>query len=201
MTGTELKELRLSLDLTQEQLANKIGYTKRAVQNWEAGNNKMSPGVSTLVKALAKGTKGEILSQLDKNHDGKGIPVYPGVFTTAGNAGIFRDLHDETPLFYIDAKDIEDCDYGVRVTGDSMYSLIKHGDYAACKTILNMNVILYGEKYHVVTRDYSTIKYIWPHPTDQDYLMLVAHNKTVPDTPMPKAEIIRIGLVKAWVAL
>lgn len=193
----QIAKIRTDLGLTQQQLADKLGVTKRTVQNWEGGAT-ITKSAELLLHGLVN-KNGPI--SVHSNDDGKGIPVYPGVFTTAGNAGIFRDLHDETPLFYIDAKEIEDCDYGIRVTGDSMYPLIKHGDYAACKTVLNMNVIMYGEKYHIVTPDYSTVKYIWPHPSKEDHFLLVPHNKSVPETPMPKSEIIRIGFVKAWVTL
>jgi len=36
MTGSEIKELRKKLNLTQQQLADKVGVTRVTVARWEA---------------------------------------------------------------------------------------------------------------------------------------------------------------------
>ena len=40
-----IKELRISLKLTQPEFAEKLGVTKRAVQEWEAGRRTPSEPV------------------------------------------------------------------------------------------------------------------------------------------------------------
>ena len=46
--GGFLKELRLEKQLTQEQLAEELGVSRRTVSRWETGNNL--PDLSLLVE-------------------------------------------------------------------------------------------------------------------------------------------------------
>ena len=52
MKGEELKRIRKQLDFTQQQLADKIGVTINAVQNWEYGKRKINKTVEAFVKNL-----------------------------------------------------------------------------------------------------------------------------------------------------
>lgn len=52
MDNTELRKLRLSLTLTQEQMAEKIGISHSAIVKLEAGKNKMSKPVAMLCQQL-----------------------------------------------------------------------------------------------------------------------------------------------------
>lgn len=54
MTSTEIKELRHLLGLTQEQFADAIGVTRRALTYWESGQRKPSPTSIKLIER-AKG--------------------------------------------------------------------------------------------------------------------------------------------------
>jgi hypothetical protein len=78
-----------------------------------------------------------------------------------------------------------------------MYPLIRNGGYVACKTITNRDHILYGEIYHIVTNDYSTVKYLKAHPEKKDWVLLVPYNEAIDPTPMPREEIIRLAQVRA----
>ena len=46
--GENIKEIRLQLNLTQAELAKKLGYSERLVGGWE--NNRSFPTVFTLKK-------------------------------------------------------------------------------------------------------------------------------------------------------
>ncbi len=48
---TNVKHLRLQLELTQEQLAKKLDKSKRAIQDYERGINK--PSVDHLIEIAA----------------------------------------------------------------------------------------------------------------------------------------------------
>lgn len=48
MLSDKIKELRLSCNLTQVELAKKLNVTKQCVSNWE--NNNIQPSVDMLVK-------------------------------------------------------------------------------------------------------------------------------------------------------
>ena len=42
MDGTEIKQIRLKLDKTQEEFADIIGVSKNSVQLWETGKRNIS---------------------------------------------------------------------------------------------------------------------------------------------------------------
>ena len=46
--GENIKEIRLQLNLTQEQFAEKIGYSYQLIGSWE--NNRSFPNLITLKK-------------------------------------------------------------------------------------------------------------------------------------------------------
>lgn len=52
MTKDELRALRLKLDLTQTEMAEKLGITLSALYKLEAGKNKMSKPVAMLCQQL-----------------------------------------------------------------------------------------------------------------------------------------------------
>lgn len=52
MTPTELKALRQSLGLTQEQLATKLRVQRNTVNRWEMGIRAISPMAALLLSKL-----------------------------------------------------------------------------------------------------------------------------------------------------
>jgi transcriptional regulator with XRE-family HTH domain len=147
MKAAELKALRESLNLTQEEFASKLGVSNRSIQNWELGHNKVTKGTIKLIETLFSKKSADTVAT--KNQSGIGVPVYAGVYSTGSVTSLFMDDHNEKPLFYLDAPEIRGCDCGFRVSGDSMHPLIRNGGYVACKTITNKESILYGEIYHI----------------------------------------------------
>ncbi len=191
MTSIEFKKIRDSAGFTQSDIAEKAGVSLRTVQNWEAGSTKIPHSAIIIMRGIAG-----YETKTQSNHEGHGVPIL-SVHTTGSVTTLFKDLDDEKPLFYIDSPDTKDCDYGVRVSGDSMYPLIRNGGYVACKSINNKEHILYGEVYHIITADYSTVKFIKAHPSKPDWIMLIPYNKEIEPTPLPKSEIIRLAQVRA----
>ena len=53
-SGTELKKLRQSLGLTQEQLGTILGITHVAVSNYETGRTPVPSGLISMIKKLKK---------------------------------------------------------------------------------------------------------------------------------------------------
>lgn len=54
MTGKELKELRLKANLTQEQLAEKIGSHKQVISRWENERSNISKAYEKLIRIVLK---------------------------------------------------------------------------------------------------------------------------------------------------
>lgn len=153
MTGNQFKRIREGVKKTQSEIATMLDVSLKTVSNWEHSHTKIPHHIVMRMQQI----DGKELP-IEKNGQ-SGVPILP-VHTTGSVTTLFKDENNEKPLFYIDSPDTKDCDYGVRVSGDSMHPLIRNGGYVACKSIHNRDHILYGEVYHIVTSDYSTIKYI-----------------------------------------
>ena len=52
MTAEDFRKARKILDMTQAELAEKIGVTTQAVQNWEYGKRKISKTTAAFVSSL-----------------------------------------------------------------------------------------------------------------------------------------------------
>jgi hypothetical protein len=61
-----------------------------------------------------------------------------------------------------------------------------------------LSVIIFGEVYIIHTQNgLETVKYIHPHESDQDILVLVPLNEKAKSTPVHKSEILRIYEARA----
>jgi len=54
MTAQEIKELRIRLNLTQEQFAWKLGVTSQTISRWECGRFSPTPLALRVLLRLAK---------------------------------------------------------------------------------------------------------------------------------------------------
>ncbi|MGE0823231.1 MAG: helix-turn-helix domain-containing protein [Candidatus Binatia bacterium] len=59
MTGQDLKELRIRLGLTQEELGQRLGVARVTVARWELGLRQIAEPMARLVQYLAKEVKAE----------------------------------------------------------------------------------------------------------------------------------------------
>lgn len=54
MTSQQLRNARLSLGLTQEQLADRLGVTGITISRWERGKQAPSPLASLAIRGLGQ---------------------------------------------------------------------------------------------------------------------------------------------------
>lgn len=123
-----LIKLRKELNLTQEELAQKIGYTRTAISAWEIGRNEPS-NADTIKLANYFGVSTDyILGKSDnRNSD---IPVSKIPILGTVKAG-YDWLAEENIVDYITLKEnIPNVNeyYALRITGDSMLPLLAEGD-------------------------------------------------------------------------
>src|SRR5690606_3657946 len=99
-------------------------------------------------------------------NDGSGVPYFEDIEATATIASSYSDFK-ETPTFYIDYEHFNDCTAYVPIVGDSMYPTFCSGEIIAIKKIFNLDVILWGEAYFIVTNsnanDIKAAKLMFPH--------------------------------------
>jgi phage repressor protein C with HTH and peptisase S24 domain len=133
------------------------------------------------------------------------IPLYD-IEAVAGLVPLFQDIQNQDPIDHISIPQLPKCDGAVKVTGDSMYPLLKSGDIIMYKQIHDIeNDIFWGEMYllSVGTDDeeYITVKYIQKSEKGEDYIKLVSQNKHHQDRDIKRSRIKALALVKASVRI
>lgn len=104
------------------------------------------------------------------------------------------------PLYYIDVPTLANCDFASLFVGDSMKPKIPSGSIVALKEI-DMELILPGEMYLIVTEKYTTIKYVRTVSESNSLLKLVPENKEFYDEMfLEKSLIRRIFMVKGVIS-
>ena len=123
-----LIKLRKELNLTQEELAQKIGYTRTAISAWEIGRNEPS-NADTIKLAKYFGVSTDYLLGKSDNRNSD-IPVSKIPILGTVKAG-YDWLAEENIVDYITLKEnIPNVGeyYALRITGDSMLPLLAEGD-------------------------------------------------------------------------
>lgn len=123
-----LIKLRKELNLTQEELAQKIGYTRTAISAWEIGRNEPS-NTDTIKLAEYFGVSTDYILGKSNNRNSD-IPVSKIPILGTVKAG-YDWLAEENIIDYITLKEnIPNVDeyYALRITGDSMLPLLAEGD-------------------------------------------------------------------------
>ena len=120
-----LTRLRKKMDLTQEELGNRLGFSRTAISAWEIGRNE--PTYEDAIKiANFFGVTLDYLIGAEEPNNKKLLPVLGTV-----KAG-YNYLAEENIIDYIEpGMKISDPEnyFGLIVKGDSMAPLLNEGDY------------------------------------------------------------------------
>jgi transcriptional regulator with XRE-family HTH domain len=128
-----------------------------------------------------------------------GLPMY-NTPITATFVETYRDDSTYQPQYYLHDPRFRDCDFGAIITGDSMHSEIRHGDFVACKEVTDTRFIVYGDIYYIVASNgLETCKYVNIDPKDPDVLLLVPKNDKLSPSPLPKDMLVRLYKVRGIV--
>lgn len=147
------KEKRDALSLSQDEMAEKLGISGRMYSDYERGLYDDSEGDVRRKRLIAKlATLGQRSSQNDRL-----IPIYD-VDVSAGAVSMFDDGGEEVLQHTTINTLFQDCDFGIRIYGHSMYPTYPNGIYVICKQIKNTKIIPYGECFLVITDEYRMVK-------------------------------------------
>jgi phage repressor protein C with HTH and peptisase S24 domain len=133
------------------------------------------------------------------------IPLYD-IEAVAGLAPLFQDVDELDPIDHISIPNLPKCDGAIKVTGDSMYPLLKSGDIIIYKKIHDIeNDIFWGEMYllSISTDDeeYITVKYVQRSEKGEDWVKLVSQNQHHQDRDILRSRIKALAFVKASIRI
>lgn len=203
--------------LEPSQVASFMGISQRMVEYYIKGDKKPSANrLMELCKILDiefsdlnetkvrrinddhKQNYQNIRRNLKNNHVHEGTPIYESMPSTLTNTELYRDEKAGSPDFWITIPNLKDCNYGTRAKGDSMHPLIRTNALIIGREILDFGVIIFGEIYTVITKNgMETTKYVHPHPTDENMILLVPYNDKAKTTAIKKDEILKLFEAKA----
>lgn len=219
----------LNIEFPVAEISRKTGYNESTVSTYVSGNRDVSAkfiktfceayGINEndIINAVNIENNANDIQLTNKSHNQKievipigkalagsnsdwdGLPMF-NVPISASFITHYRDEGYYQPQYYLKDNRFRDCNFGTVVTGDSMHSEIRHGDYVICKQIMDKRFIVYGDIYYIVaTNGLETCKYIQAHKTDDSMLMLVPYNKVIDPSPIPKDMIYELYKVKGIV--
>lgn len=125
-----------------------------------------------------------------------GLPMY-NMPITASFIASYRDEQGIIPQYYFYDPRFRDCDFGAIITGDSMHSEIRHGDFIALKEITDMNFVVFGDIYYIVAKNgLETCKYLNADPRDPEAFLLVPKNEKISPSPIKKDMVLKMYKVR-----
>jgi transcriptional regulator with XRE-family HTH domain len=218
--GERIRLIRKQLNLTQEQLAQRLGIGKAALSMIETGKAGFSTrNKNILVQDLnvnpdwLDSGKGEMfnaepdltsyLHRTDKSLPLQSVPLY-SIEGTAGLRPIFAEETNIVPKDFIHIPNLPKCDGAIYIVGDSMYPLLKSGDIILYKQLSDVRDVFWGDMYllsiDIDGEEYITVKYVQKseHP---GYVKLVSQNQHHADKEVEIDRIRAIALIKASVRM
>lgn len=217
--SAKIKLIRKELDLTQEQLAQRLGIGKAALSMIETGKTKLSfRNRNILVQELninpdwIDSGKGDMFSvtpdlrqyllRTDRTLPIQSVPLY-SIEGTAGLIPLFTN-QETKPENYIHIPNLPKCDGAIRIVGDSMYPRLNSGDIVIYKQLSDVNDIFWGDMYllsiDIDDEEYVTVKYI--HKSERaGYVKLVSENPHHAQKEIQQNRIRAIALVKASISM
>ena len=107
---------------------------------------------------------------------------------------------DSVPAYYVNYRPFNDCTAYLPVYGDSMYPRFANGEIIAIKEITNLNIILWGEAYLVVTDENAnhmvTVKLLYEHEDNTKIILRASNPEYKGDTVIAKASIAKLYIIK-----
>lgn len=214
------KQIRKKLEMTQEQLAQRLGVGKAALSMIETGKAGLSSrNLNILVQEFnvnpdwVETGKGEMFSaepnlksfthRTDSALPLQSVPLY-SIEGTAGLIPLFSNSEAMKPINYIHIPNLPKCDGAIYIVGDSMYPLLKSGDIVLYKQIPDVDDIFWGDMYLLSIdldgEEYVTVKYI-QKCDDPRRVRLVSQNQHHADKEIEISRIRALALVKASIRM
>ncbi len=203
MNGSQIRERRKKLNLTQQQLADISGVPLGTIARLESQNAVVSKVdvINKLEKAFS--TNAEIMKDnLDSNSiqeaesidllekDNNQIPMF-NFPASAGAVELYGNPNDVKIVGYLNIPGAHKDSFALPAYGHSMYPTIANGDWAVNRPILDITEIVWGEIYYIEWADYKMYKRLL-HADNEDEVILWSDNQTEMIGNRPKYSPITI---------
>ena len=195
--GERIRLMRKQLNLTQEQMAQRLGVGKAALSMIETGKARLSArNKNILVQDFnvnpdwIETGEGKMFNaepdltsynlRTDRSLPLQSVPLY-SIEGTAGLVPLFEQQKEVEPINYINIPNLPKCDGAIYVVGDSMYPLLKSGDIILYKQLNDVRDVFWGDMYllsiDIDGEEYITVKYVQKSEHD-GYIRLVSQTST-----------------------
>ncbi len=199
----KIKDLRLSQNLTLEQVANEVGVGKSTVRKWETGMiaNMRRDKIASLAKALHT-TPAYLMGWIDEPHQKIAVDnlfrIETKHFPLLGNIACGEPIfaNEEIDL-YVSAGASIDADFCLQAKGDSMIGArIYDGDIVFIK---KQSLVNDGEIAAVLIGDEATLKRVY-YDRENGILQLFAENPQYKTMRFSGEELNQIRIIGKAVA-
>lgn len=220
MINERVRLIRQRLDMTQEQLAQRLGIGKAALSMIETGKAGLSArNKGTLVQIFnvssewLESGEGEMFSAqpISKRFLDNSLSAVPPqsvpLYTIEGSTSVSTLLNNPdsiTPQSFVFIPNLPICDGAIHVNGDSMHPILRSGDVVLYKHITDLDNIFWGEMYLIAIDidgdEYVTVRHL--HKADRsDRVRLVSQNDGYSDKEIEVSKINALAIIKASIRL
>ena len=203
MKGSVLKERLKNEGINLSDLSKRLGYnTDQNLHSVLGAADVKSSLLENISRVLGRPISwfydDAAMDESDRANTNKGIPMIPlEAFASPGEPN-YDDLNI---LDYYTVSEFKDCDFVIRVKGDSMAPRYASGDVVACKKIAEMLYFQWGRVYVLYTQSNGImIKRLQPSEKE-DCIKCVSDNEKYAPFDVPKSDIVSLALVNGLVSL
>lgn len=192
MNAKKLKELRKVVGLTQDQLAEMIGVTRKTIINYENGGVIPDSKVTLLEMVLTKNVKqSDILEFQDRSVSNSNSSVWVPYYDLDFSGGWTSDeiSTEQKPSFFITSPEFERAEFACNLFGHSISNRIAHRSVIGLKEVSDWQTYFpTNEIYGVVMKNnLRTVKIVKRSKEKDGFLELI---------PDPKPEFNNTGYDK-----
>ena len=127
-----------------------------------------------------------------------GLPLVPFDAVAGHGSPVYEDERIEN---YYQVSEFKDCDFLIRVKGDSMSPHFTGGDLLACKKVVDAFFFQWGRCYVVLTRSQGAmVKRIQPSEKE-GWIKCVSDNANYAPFDVPFEDIVSVALVNGSISL
>lgn len=203
MKGSALKERLKNEGINLSDLSKRLGYnTDQNLHSVLGAADVKSSLLENISRVLGRPISwfydDVATDESERANTNKGIPMIPlEAFASPGEPN-YDDMH---VLDYYTVDEFKDCDFVIRIKGDSMSPRYASGDVVACKKIVEMLYFQWGRVYVLYTQSNGImIKRIQPSEKE-DCIKCVSDNEKYAPFDVPKSDIVSLALVNGLVSL